>query len=122
LTGRPRGALVLESSGRSAAGTTVEFEERPDLGICAERAALTAAIVEKVHPDDIVIWTAEGAAPPWPCGACRQVLAELAPRATLWLQIGDRDPRRAKVGELLPLAFGGGDLPHPSPAQQKGSG
>ncbi|MBU1702477.1 MAG: cytidine deaminase [Candidatus Eisenbacteria bacterium] len=113
VTRQPRGAVVLDGSGRTAEGSSVEFAERPGLSVCAEQVALSAAVIEKVSPAAIVIWTKAGSSSPWPCGACRQVLIELAPAAVLWLQVGDQPPMQVRVQALLPHAFGGEDLPVP---------
>jgi cytidine deaminase len=44
---------------------------------------------------------------PMPCGACRQLLAEYAPKAQVWVA-DSRSPRKVReftVIELLPAAF-----------------
>jgi cytidine deaminase len=40
-----------------------------------------------------------------PCGICRQVIAELAPNATIVMANLDGQVRLASIGELLPVAF-----------------
>ena len=42
-----------------------------------------------------------------PCGACRQWLAELAPKSNLWMERGHDAPERASVSDLLPGSFRG---------------
>ena len=79
------------------------------LTLCAERAALAAAVssgagpVIQVAVACIDVPPAAGIAERTPCGACRQWLADLAPNAVIYLDGVERDFR---VGELLPYAFG----------------
>ena len=44
---------------------------------------------------------------PMPCGACRQLLAEYAPKATVWIADSHslNRVREFSVSELLPAAF-----------------
>lgn len=79
---------------------------------CAERTALFSAIAQGkrefkriavfVDTDDFTS----------PCGACRQVLAELAPNAEVLLINRHRNVKKTTVKALLPLAFGSEDLKH----------
>jgi cytidine deaminase len=65
------GAVVLTRDGTVVEGVNVENAAYP-LGICAERTALSRAVVEGFRPGDIeaVGITAS------PCGGCRQWLHE----------------------------------------------
>ena len=40
-----------------------------------------------------------------PCGACRQLLVEQAPRARIWMDARSQRPKRSTPGRLLPNAF-----------------
>jgi cytidine deaminase len=76
------------------------------LSICAERVAIFKALSESVRDfKELVVVNDSGHDAP-PCGACRQVLAELAPglRVT-YRQHGQLVTRI--IEELLPDAFGG---------------
>ncbi len=66
------------------------------LSLCAERAAVAAAVA------------AAGEALPYPCGACRQVLAEFAaPDTPVYLDgvAPGGTPFTSTLGALLPHAF-----------------
>jgi cytidine deaminase len=65
------GAVVQARDGRSFEGVNVENAAYP-LGICAEKAALAAAVVAGCRPGDLV----EIAITASPCGGCRQWLHE----------------------------------------------
>ncbi|HLH04861.1 MAG TPA: cytidine deaminase [Bryobacteraceae bacterium] len=78
------------------------------LTLCAERSALSAAVVSADRPIRAVAIACIDAPPDsspgsfMPCGACRQWLAELAPDALLLIA---GTPRDYTVSELLPLPF-----------------
>ena len=46
----------------------------------------------------------------WPCGACRQVLYEFAPRLRVLAARGDGDYKEVSLAELLPCGFGPSSL------------
>ena len=79
------------------------------LTLCAERAALAAAVSQGAGPVTQVavacidVPSDAGIAERTPCGACRQWLADLAPDAMIYIDGVDRD---FSVGELMPFAFG----------------
>ena len=100
------GAALLAKSGRIYHGANVESASY-GLTCCAERIALFTALMEgerEFRAMAIVAPMAEGA---MPCGACRQLLAEYANAAVVFIA----DSRRPKVirefdvKELLPGAF-----------------
>jgi cytidine deaminase len=66
------GAAVQSADGRVFLGVNVENAAYP-LGVCAEKAALTAAVTAGCRPGDLeaIAITAS------PCGGCRQWLVEL---------------------------------------------
>ncbi|HEY5294507.1 MAG TPA: cytidine deaminase [Gaiellaceae bacterium] len=65
------GAVVRTSDGREFTGVNVENAAYP-LGICAEKAALSAAATAGCRPGDIVAIGVNAS----PCGGCRQWLYE----------------------------------------------
>ena len=103
------GAAVLAADGTIHLGCNVENASY-GLTICAERHALGRAVVEGKKPAAIAI-VVDSRRPTPPCGACRQVIAELcAPD----VEVRSRTPKgkesRYRVGDLLPDAFGPDDL------------
>lgn len=102
------GAAALTATGTVHAGCNVESASY-GLTQCAERNALGTAVAAGVLPGELtaLLIYLPGPAPLPPCGACRQVMAELlAPGATV-LSVCDGDARRSwTVEELLPDAFG----------------
>jgi len=71
------GAALLTKSGRIITGCNVENLSF-GLTICAERAAVFAAIALGEKEFEAVAVVADSRTPVTPCGACRQVLAEFA--------------------------------------------
>jgi cytidine deaminase len=65
------GAVVRTGDGREFVGVNVENAAYP-LGICAEKAALSAAAAAGYRPGDIVAIGVNAS----PCGGCRQWLHE----------------------------------------------
>lgn len=105
------GAALLSRAGRIITGVNVESASF-GLTCCAERVALFNALTGG-HDDFIAIAVvARALGGPMPCGACRQLLAEYAPGARVW--VADSDAlqviREYAVEELLPKAFVGAAL------------
>ena len=46
-----------------------------------------------------------------PCGACRQLISELAPQCTLWMDRGEDPPDSSEPHALLPGFFTGASIP-----------
>lgn len=80
------------------------------LTICAERSAIFQMVAAgEAGLERIVIYTPT-ATPTAPCGACRQVLNEFNPDAEVVSVCDGPDVIRTTVRELLPGAFGPGNL------------
>jgi cytidine deaminase len=85
------------------------------LTICAERNALAAAVTAGAAVGggaaaavDLVVFTSNSGHVTVPCGACRQVMAELAPAARIVFARNGRVEREwPSIGALLPEAFDG---------------
>lgn len=101
------GAALLTDRGEIISGCNVENASY-GLTICAERNAIFHAIALGKKRFRAIAIVASGAQIPYPCGACRQVLAEfcgpelivlMAPRSR-W-----RSAEMATLGELLPKTF-----------------
>jgi cytidine deaminase len=100
------GAALLAKSGEIIGGANVESASY-GLTCCAERVALFKALTsgEKDFAAIAVVARCEGG--PMPCGACRQLLAEYAPGAKVFVT-DSRAPgkiREFTVRGLLPAAF-----------------
>ena len=100
------GAAVLGASGRVYAGCNVENASY-GLSVCAERVAVFKAVSEGEQAiKAVAISCSAGKAAP-PCGACRQVLAEFAPKdepLRIYL-VSDEGVETHTLDELLPNAF-----------------
>lgn len=103
----PVGAAVLTRDGRRFTGCNVENASY-GLCNCAERTALFAAVAAGCVPGDFVALAvaANTPAPVSPCGACRQVLAELCDAdMPVWLGNLADAVQETRVAALLPGAF-----------------
>jgi cytidine deaminase len=101
----PVGAAVLTAGGRTYRACNVENASF-GLTVCAERNALFAAVADQGRDLDVVALAVLDAheGPCSPCGACRQVVAELAPDAVVFFL--DSDGYRAvRPADLLPGGF-----------------
>ena len=103
------GAALLAEDGRVFSGCNVE---NASFGLtwCAERTALVKAVSEGARRFRAIAVATELERPVMPCGACRQALHEFAP--DLRLLIVSRSGKRHEtfLADLLPEAFGPGDL------------
>lgn len=101
------GAAVLTADGAVIPGCNVENAAYPAT-ICAERVALTAAIAQgKRDLVAIAVVTENGGSP---CGACRQVMAELGPEMIVYISDSQGNFRTTSVRALLPDSFTGANL------------
>ena len=106
------GAAILTTDGDIVGGCNVENISY-GLTTCAERTAVFAARAAGTLGDPpagpaiaAVTIVADTAAPPSPCGACRQVLHEFGPGCLVVMANLRGDRRVAPLAELLPDAFG----------------
>lgn len=102
------GAAVETAEGTVYTGCNIENASY-GLAICAERVALGAAMTAGARQFRRIAVVSSSEPPASPCGACRQVLAELAPDAEV-IAAGPRSVMRWTVAELLPVAFTPGHL------------
>jgi cytidine deaminase len=100
------GAALLTKSGEIITGANVESASY-GLTCCAERVALFTALSAGKRNFKAIAVVARAPGGPMPCGACRQLLAEYAPEAVVW--VADSRALGAikefSVKELLPVAF-----------------
>ena len=105
------GAALLTAEGQIITGANVESASY-GLTCCAERVALFKALTggEKKFIAIAVAARSPGGAKP--CGACRQLLAEYASGAEVWVadSLHPKQATRYLVEELLPHAFTGSAL------------
>jgi cytidine deaminase len=100
------GAALLTKAGEMVAGANVESASY-GLTCCAERVALFNALTSGKNDFAAIAVVARAPGGPMPCGACRQLLAEYAPEAKVWVA-DSRSLQTIKefsVKELLPSAF-----------------
>ncbi len=100
------GAALRARSGRVFTGCNVENLSF-GLTICAERNALFAAVAAGEREFDAIAIIAESKEPVSPCGACRQVLAEFAPRLEICCVNLEGKVFTSDLGQLLPRATEG---------------
>ena len=98
------GAALLTSKAKIYTGSNVENSSY-GLTICAERTAIFKAISEgeKRFVAIAVMSDSKDFTPP--CGACRQVLMELARDIDFVMSDGKGNPRIMKLKDLLPYPF-----------------
>jgi cytidine deaminase len=98
------GAALLSADGRVFRGCNVENSSF-GLSICAERNAMWRAIGEGAREFVAVAVTAGPKRGASPCGACRQVLHEFAPRLWVIWRDGRGRPIKRRLNALLAEAF-----------------
>lgn len=98
------GAALLAADGSVTEGCNVENAAYP-AGICAERAAVAAAVTRGVRSFRALVIATEADAPAPPCGICRQVLMEFAPELSIVSVTRAGAEARWTMAELLPHAF-----------------
>ena len=100
------GAALLTATGEIIGGANVESASY-GLTCCAERVALFKALTDGRKKFAAIAVVARCAGGPMPCGACRQLLAEYAPDAKVFVADSDdlTSIRTFTVQGLLPAAF-----------------
>ena len=103
----PVGAAVLTLDGQIYTGCNVENISY-GLSVCAERTALFKAVSGGCHAFAAIAVAGGDKRPAAPCGACRQVLAELCPPEmpvfVARLKKGSK-VTATSLGALLPMSF-----------------
>jgi cytidine deaminase len=101
----PVGAAILLTNGKVFSGCNVENASY-GMTNCAERTAIFSAVAQmgpKIEIRAVAVANAQGV-PCSPCGACRQVIYEFGPDATIYFQ-GAEGTKQAHITELLPEGF-----------------
>ena len=104
------GAALLTQGDDLITGANVESASY-GLSCCAERVTLFKALTEgHQHFAALAVASPGGAAP---CGACRQLIAEFAAEAQLFIIDTNLEecPPPTTINTLLPLSFTADDLP-----------
>ena len=99
------GAAILLTNGKTFAGCNVENASY-GMTNCAERTAIFSAVAQlgpKIEIRAVAVVNDHGV-PCSPCGACRQVIYEFGPNATIFFQ-GATGLKQADITELLPEGF-----------------
>jgi cytidine deaminase len=100
------GAALLTGGGEIITGANVESASY-GLTCCAERVALFKALTSGAKDFVAIAVVARAPGGPMPCGACRQLLAEHAAHAKVWVA-DSKTPSEVKeftVRGLLPKPF-----------------
>jgi cytidine deaminase len=103
------GAALLGEDGGIYPGCNVENASY-GLTICAERNALWAAVARGQRRFVALAVVTDASPPAMPCGACRQVLRELAPDLPIVTANLAGERFQTSLAELLPNSFGPEDL------------
>jgi cytidine deaminase len=99
------GAAILLTNGKIFSGCNVENASY-GMTNCAERTAIFSAVAQlgpKIRIRAVAVANAQGV-PCSPCGACRQVIYEFGPDATIYFQAKEGQ-KQAHITELLPEGF-----------------
>ena len=104
------GAALLCADLTVVAGCNVENASFP-VGVCAERAALAAAVTRGLREFKAIVIVTDAVEPTPPCGMCRQALAEFAPDLTIVSRTSHGREVQWSLDQLLPTPFTPSSLP-----------
>ncbi len=102
----PVGAALSCEDGSIVLGCNVENASYP-LGLCAERAAVSTAVVQGHRQFVAIAVVGRGEMALTPCGGCRQVLSEFG---DLWVIAAGDLAGPVRLSQLLPRAFSEANL------------
>jgi cytidine deaminase len=95
------GAAIITKDGKIFTGCNIENSSY-GLTICAERVALFKAVSEGHLDFEAIAISSSSGKPTFPCGACRQVLAEFNNKMKIYLV---NDDKTYNLSDLLPHSF-----------------
>lgn len=102
-------SCIIVSNKITISGVNLEFNEW-QIGLCAERVAISKAISNGIRNFDEIHITASKGDFISPCGACRQVLVEFMPYKRLFLYHPDGTQSNHLTADLLPGFFNGDSI------------
>jgi homotetrameric cytidine deaminase len=102
----PVGCLLEISGAGYIPGVNVEHEDWMHI-LCAERNAIGTAVSFGYRSIAALYLCCPDAPGCTPCGACRQLMAELAPTSTLWMDGENASPATSSPVALLPSFYAG---------------
>ena len=105
----PVGCVLETADGRLVPGVNVEHADWSRI-LCAERGALATSVAYGLAGFRRLFLSCLHDPKGTPCGACRQLLVELSPEATLWMDRGTAAPEGASPDLLMPGSFSGDAL------------
>jgi homotetrameric cytidine deaminase len=105
----PVGCVIETTEGHLIPGVNVEYADWSRI-LCAERNALGTLVSYGIASPRALYLTCTRDPGCTPCGACRQLIAELTPEAVLWMDAYGSGSRSVHPSELLPEAFSGSTL------------
>jgi cytidine deaminase len=97
------GAALITDKGKIYHGCNIENPSLM-LSLCAERSALVNAIAEGERHFNAIAISSGNKEYCFPCGACRQMIAEFAPDIEIYL-VSDKGIKKYLIAELLPYRF-----------------
>ncbi len=105
------GAALLTREGKIYSGCNIENASYGAAN-CAERTAIFKAVSEGEREFSAIAIAGGTDAEPtdfcYPCGICRQVLAEFcSPDLRVYIVKSEKEYKELTLGELLPYSFGG---------------
>lgn len=103
------GAALLCRDGSVYTGANIENASY-SVTCCAERVALYKAVSAGETDFTAIAVTSDASAPTYPCGVCRQALAEFSPRMDVIAADSELNFQTTTLDALLPCAFSGKDM------------
>ncbi len=98
------GAALLAKDGQIFSGCNIEVVSYAGT-MCAERVALAKAVSTGVTAFEAIAVVCEQGPDLWPCGICRQLLAEFGTEIQVLVSLADGSIKKHSVSELLPNLF-----------------
>ena len=99
------GSALLTAEGVIFKGANIE-NATYGATICSERVAVSKAVSEGYRNfSAIAVVTSDNASMPYPCGICRQVLAEFSPNMLVIVAKNETSYKAVKLSDMLPYPF-----------------